>query len=105
VRLVVDTGIHFYGWTRDQAIEYFKFNTGMGHHEIVREVDRYITYRGQALAYKIGELKIIEMRRSAELSLGEDFDVRTFHDEVLNLGPVPLSIFESQMKQWINRQL
>ncbi len=104
IRLVVDTGIHAFGWSRQQAIDYFLANTGMGLHEIETEVDRYIVWPGQALAYKIGELKILEMRYLAQQELGTQFDIRAFHDEVLAHGALPLSIFEAHMKRWIAKQ-
>jgi uncharacterized protein (DUF885 family) len=86
VRLVVDTGMHTMGWTRDQAIQFFKDNTGKTDQDITVEVDRYIVWPGQALAYKIGQLKIRELRVSAEKQLGEKFDVRAFHDAVLEVS-------------------
>ena len=104
VRLVVDTGIHAFGWSRDDAIQYFLENSSIPLHEIEVEVDRYIVWPGQALAYKIGELKILEMRALAEQTLGDQFDVRAFHDAVLCLGAVPMSIFENEMRRWISEQ-
>src|SRR5205085_2565189 len=101
VRLVVDTGMHSMNWTRDQAIQFFKDNTGKTDQDIVVEVDRYIVWPGQALAYKIGELKIRELRAGAERSLGPEFNIRGFHDAVLEQGAVPLSILEPHVHQWI----
>lgn len=101
VRLVVDTGMHALGWTREQAIEYFKQNAGKNDHDIVVEVDRYIVWPGQALAYKLGELKIKELRAFATQELGAKFDVREFHDEVLKNGAVPLSVLDGQIRAWV----
>jgi uncharacterized protein (DUF885 family) len=103
VRLVVDTGMHSLGWTRQQAIEFFTENTGKTAHDITVEVDRYIVWPGQALAYKIGELKIKELRAFARTRLGSDFDIRTFHDEVLLGGALPLDILEQRIKRWVER--
>lgn len=101
-RLVVDTGMHAKGWTREQAQQFMRENTAMSEHEITTEVDRYISWPGQALAYKLGELKIRETRKKAEQILGDQFDVRAFHDKLLGLGSVPLSILESEMIDWAN---
>jgi len=101
---VVDTGIHAKGWTRQQAIDFFKNNTGKTEHDIVVEVDRYIVWPGQALAYKIGELKIKELRALAEAELGKDFDVRAFHDKVLSNGALPLGVLEKQIEEWLDSQ-
>jgi uncharacterized protein (DUF885 family) len=100
-RLVVDTGIHAFGWTRQQAIDYMAENTALSVHEITTEVDRYIRARGQALAYKMGELKITELRRRAEQALGDRFDVRDFHHAVLRNGSIPLSFLEREIDTWI----
>ncbi len=105
IRLVVDTGMHYLGWSRQQAIDYFKANAGKSEHDIVVEIDRYIVWPGQALAYKIGELKIKELRAYAEEKLGEDFDIRAFHDEVLGKGAVPLKVLDSNIRAWVDRQL
>jgi uncharacterized protein (DUF885 family) len=101
IRLVLDTGIHSMGWTRDQAIAYFRENSAKTEHDIAQEVDRYIVWPGQALAYKLGELKIRELRRESERSLGQRFDIRRFHDEVLRHGAVPLDILEQNVRAWI----
>jgi uncharacterized protein (DUF885 family) len=105
IRLVVDTGMHYLGWSRQQAIDYFKANAGKSEHDIVVEIDRYIVWPGQALAYKIGELKIKELRAYAEEKLGEDFDIRAFHDEVLGKGAVPLKVLDSNIRAWVDQQL
>jgi len=103
-RLVVDTGLHYFGWTREQAIDYMRANSAMSEHEIRAEVDRYIGWPGQALAYKTGELKIRELREDAEARLGERFDVRAFHDAVLAGGSVPLDVLEANVRAWVDEQ-
>ncbi len=105
IRLVVDTGMHALGWSRQQAIDYFTANSGKTGHDIVVEVDRYIVWPGQALAYKIGELKLKELRQRARERLGEDFDVRAFHDQVLGQGSLPLTVLEKHIDEWIAAQL
>jgi uncharacterized protein (DUF885 family) len=104
VRLVVDTGMHSFKWTRDQAIYYFKQNTGKSDLDITNEIDRYISWPGQALAYKIGQLRIQALRAEAEKALGDRFDVRAFHDQLLGMGAVPLSVLETEMRSWIAAQ-
>ena len=104
IRLVVDTGMHALGWSRQQAIDFFTENTGRAEHDITVEVDRYIVWPGQALAYKIGELKIKELRADARKELGEDFDLRAFHDQVLGAGALPLDLLESRIKSWVAEQ-
>jgi uncharacterized protein (DUF885 family) len=103
-RLVVDTGIHYFGWTRDQAIELMANNTALSLHNIRSEVDRYIAWPGQALAYKIGELKIRELRSEAEQQLQGRFDLREFHDVVLRHGSIPLDILTENVHDWIESQ-
>jgi prolyl oligopeptidase len=105
VRLVVDTGIHYKGWTRQQAIDFFKDNAAKTELDIVNEIDRYIGWPGQALAYKIGQLKIKSIRENAERALGDNFDVRAFHDELLGGGALPLDILEQRMDAWLTSQL
>ncbi|HJW45248.1 MAG TPA: DUF885 domain-containing protein [Lysobacter sp.] len=100
-RLVVDTGMHAKGWSRQRALDYLAANTALSTHEIRTEIDRYISWPGQALAYKIGELKIIELRRRAEAQLGTDFDIRAFHDAVLANGGVTLPVLEQQVEAYI----
>jgi uncharacterized protein (DUF885 family) len=101
VRLVVDTGLHSMGWTRDQAIDYFKANTAKTDQDIGVEVDRYIVWPGQALGYKMGQLKIQELRAKAERDLGTRFNIRAFHDTVLGQGAVPLDVLEHSVAQWV----
>jgi len=103
VRLVVDTGMHTMGWSRDQAIQFFKDNTGKTDQDITVEVDRYIVWPGQALAYKIGQMEIRQLRTEAEQKLGGRFDVRSFHDAVLENGALPLSVLEPRVRAWIER--
>ncbi len=102
-RLVIDTGIHHKGWTRDQAIAYLGDNTALSRHEVTTEVDRYISWPAQALSYKLGELAIMKLRREAEAGLGPKFDVRAFHDAVLAPGSVPLPVLEAEVRAWIAR--
>jgi prolyl oligopeptidase len=101
VRLVVDTGMHYKGWTRQQAIDFFKDNAAKTEHDIVNEIDRYILWPGQALAYKIGQLKILQIRERAEIQLGDKFDIRAFHDELLGAGALPLDLLEQRMDRWM----
>ncbi|QDV83360.1 DUF885 domain-containing protein [Planctomycetes bacterium TBK1r] len=102
-RLVVDTGIHAKGWTRQQAITYMQENTALSEHNIVAEVDRYIGWPGQALGYKVGELFITELRERAETQLGDAFDVRKFHDAVLSSGSIPLPVLERKIERFIEQ--
>lgn len=100
-RLVVDTGMHYFGWTRKQAIDFMADNTGLSIHNIEAEVDRYISWPGQALAYKTGELKIRELRAKAEAELGDAFDLREFHEVVLGSGAIPLSVLSDNVEEYI----
>lgn len=101
IRLVVDTGIHAFNWSRERAIDFFARNTGKPLHDITVEVDRYIVWPAQALAYKIGELEIRRLRREAEAALGDRFDLRAFHDELLCEGALPLDLLAPRMSAWI----
>jgi uncharacterized protein (DUF885 family) len=101
IRLVLDTGIHDLGWSREQAIEYFRANSSKTEQDIRVEVDRYIVRPGQALAYKSGELEIRALRAEAQRALGDRFDIRAFHDEILSEGAIPLDILHARMARWI----
>ncbi len=105
VRLVVDTGIHYFGWNRQRAIDYFLVNAAKSEADIINEIDRYIGWPGQALAYKIGQLKMLELRREAETTLGDAFDIRDFHDELLGAGALPLDVLENRMDTWLASKL
>ena len=104
VRLVVDTGMHSKGWTRQQAIDFFVSNSSKPLHDIEVEIDRYISWPGQALAYKIGELKMKELRAKAEKQLGDKFSVRAFHDALLGDGPLPMAVLEARMNAWMGER-
>ncbi len=103
-RLVVDTGMHAKNWTREQAIEFMSKNTSLAAVDITNEVDRYISWPGQAIGYKVGELCILSIRAEAEKKLGDKFDLRAFHDALLSGGPMPIDMLESRMRNWINKQ-
>nr|WP_303683963.1 DUF885 family protein [Brevundimonas naejangsanensis] len=100
-RLVIDTGLHSKGWTRDQAIAFLSGNTALSDHEVGTEIDRYITWPGQALAYKLGEIEIVRLRRNAEAELGADFDIRAFHDHLLALGVATIPAMTAEMEAFI----
>ena len=104
MRLVVDTGMHAKGWSREKAINMMASNTALSTHNVRTEIDRYISWPAQALSYKLGELKILELREKAEKELGEDFDIRKFHDAVLSNGSIPLSVLEDQINQFISKE-
>lgn len=104
-RLVVDTGLHYFGWTREQAEACLLENSALAPHNVRTEVSRYISWPGQALAYKLGELLIRELRAEAETTLGEAFDLRAFHDHILAEGAMPLAALERRMRRWIEAQL
>ena len=103
MRLVVDTGIHAFGWSREKAINFMKENSGLSEKNIVAEVDRYINWPGQALAYKMGQLKILELRDFSEKELGEKFDIRDFHQVVLGSGAIPLPMLEENVKEYVKK--
>ena len=105
MRLVVDTGIHDQGWTRERVVEYMRQSHAIDEPTIQSETDRYISGPAQALSYKLGQLKIRELRARATEQLGPHFDVRTFHDEVLSGGSLPLNILDERVTRWINAQL
>ncbi|MEZ5460318.1 DUF885 family protein [Dokdonella sp.] len=100
-RLVIDTGVHHKGWSREQALAYLRNHTALSEHEVTTEVDRYISWPAQALSYKLGEIRIVALRKQAEEALGEDFDIRAFHDAVLAQGSVPLPVLDQQIQQFI----
>jgi len=104
VRLVVDTGVHYKHWSREQMVEFFRQHTAMDEPNIQTEVDRYIAWPAQALSYKLGQMKILELRERARTRLGAKFDIRGFHDAVLNYGPIPLDVLEEEINRWIAEQ-
>jgi len=104
IRLVVDTGVHAKHWTRDQMVDYFHRYTAMDEQNIQTEVDRYIAWPGQALAYKLGQLEILKLREEAKSKLGAKFDLRAFHDEIVGNGPLPLDVLDKEVKEWIAAQ-
>ena len=103
-RLVIDTGIHANGWSREQAQDYLAGNTALSLHEVTTEIDRYISWPAQALSYKLGEYTIWQLRSDAEQRLGADFDLRAFHDFILALGSVPLDILKDEAGRWVRDQ-
>jgi uncharacterized protein (DUF885 family) len=102
--LVVDTGVHDQHWSRQQMIDFFHEHTAMDDQNIETEVDRYIAWPGQALAYKLGQMKILELRERAKQALGARFDIRAFHDVVLDEGPLPLDLLDARIDRWIAEQ-
>ena len=102
IRLVVDTGIHSKGWSREKAIQYSLDNEAESEDSITREIERYMANAGQALSYKIGQLKIRELRAKAEKVLGDKFDIKEFHNEVLETGCIPLQLLENKIDTWIS---
>ena len=100
----MDVGIHWKGWTRDQALACLRDNTALADKNIQNETDRYIAWPGQALGYKIGELRIMALRQRAQAALGSRFDYRSFHDEILDEGPMPLAVLEQRVDGWIASQ-
>jgi uncharacterized protein (DUF885 family) len=104
IRLVIDTGVHEKHWTRDQMVGYFHRYTAMDEPNVQSEVDRYIAWPGQALAYKLGQLEILKLREQARQTLGAKFDIRAFHDEVLGNGALPLDVLDSDVSSWIDSQ-
>jgi uncharacterized protein (DUF885 family) len=104
IRLVVDTGLHAKRWTRQQVVDYFRAHSGIDEVDIQSETDRYVSTPGQALAYMIGQLQIVELRERARRELGAAFDVRAFHDEVLGAGTLPLDVLERRIDTWIARK-
>ena len=101
MRLVIDTGLHAKGWTREQAIQYFLDNSSQSANDARAEVERYIAIPGQALAYKIGALTILRMKAKAQLALGKKFDARAFHAQVLDTGALPMGVLEAKIEKWI----
>ena len=101
-RLVIDTGVHHKGWTREKALAYLRDHTALSEHEVTTEVDRYISWPGQALSYKLGEIAIVRLRGEAEKALGDRFDVKSFHDAVLSQGSVPLPVLDAQIRAYID---
>ncbi len=104
IRLVVDTGVHSQHWSRQQMVDFFHAHSGMDETNIQSEIDRYIGWPGQALAYKTGQLKILELRDRAKKALGPKFDLKAFHDQVLDSGALPLDVLESRVDAWIAAQ-
>ena len=104
IRLVVDTSVHSRHWTREQMVQYFHDHSAIDETSVQSEVDRYIAWPGQALAYKIGQMKILELRARAQKALGDKFDIKAFHDQVLDAGALPLSVMETRIDGWIAAQ-
>ncbi len=104
IRLVVDTGVHYKHWTREQMVDYFRAHTAMDEPNIQTEVDRYIAWPGQALSYKMGQMEILSLREQAKKELGAKYDIKAFHDEVLSAGPLPLEVLHARVTEWIAKQ-
>jgi len=104
IRLVIDTGVHEKHWSRDRMVEYFHKYTAMDEPNVQSEVDRYIAWPGQALAYKLGQLEILKLRQYAKDELGDKFDIRAFHDEVIGGGALPLDVLDGRVHQWVAAQ-
>jgi uncharacterized protein (DUF885 family) len=104
IRLVIDTGVHSKHWSRDQMVDYFHRYTAMDEPNVQTEVDRYIAWPGQALAYKMGQLEILKLRDECQQKLGDKFDIRAFHDEVLDTGALPLDVLDSRVNTWLAKQ-
>ncbi|HXY02864.1 MAG TPA: DUF885 domain-containing protein, partial [Terriglobales bacterium] len=104
IRLVVDTGVHYKKWNRQQMVDFFHAHSAIDEPDVQSETDRYIAWPGQALGYKVGQLKIIDLRERAKKELGGRFDIRTFHDEVLDAGALPLDVLEERVNKWIGEQ-
>ena len=104
VRLVVDTGVHYKHWTREQMVDFFRTHTAMDEPNIQTEVDRYIAWPGQALSYKLGQMEILALLEQAKKELGDNYDIKSFHDEVLSAGPLPLDILRARVTAWIAKQ-
>jgi uncharacterized protein (DUF885 family) len=104
IRLVVDTGVHSQHWTREQMVQYFHDHSAIAETEVQSEVDRYIAWPSQALAYKVGQLKILELRDRAKAALGDKFDIRAFHDQVIDSGALPLDVLDERITAWIATQ-
>ena len=105
IRLVVDTGMHSKGWTREEAKQYSLDNEAASEESIISEIERYMATPGQALSYKIGQIKIRELRTKAEIQLDEKFDIREFHNQILNSGSLPLVLLEKKIENWIKTQM
>jgi uncharacterized protein (DUF885 family) len=104
MRLVLDTGVHYKRWTRQQMVDFFRVHSSVDEPELQAETDRYIAYPGQACAYKLGELDILRLRQLAKAELGRKYDIRAFHDEILNGGSVPLDVLDARVTSWIAEQ-
>ena len=104
IRLVIDTGVHEKHWSRDQMVAYFHRYTAMDEPNVQSEVDRYIAWPGQALAYKLGQLEILQLRQYTKDQLGDKFNIRDFHDEVLGAGALPLEVLEKRIHEWVAKQ-